>query len=145
MADVVLDANVLIGHFDQHDALHGQARALVRELRQGGHSAQLLDFLVNEAVSVLCRRAAQRRTSPPNLDTILAKILVLYGEDEIEFLHGEVKRLFRNIIEVVMKSSGALNFNDATLCMLQQEGIIGKVATFDEALGQYPGFQVWGQ
>ena len=143
MADVVLDANVLIAHFDQHDSLHGQASALLQSLREREHDVQLLDFVMNEAVSVLCRRAAQRSTYPPELETILGKILVLYDDGEIEFLSGQIEQHFRSIIEVVRESSGRLNFNDATLCVLQRQGVIAEVATFDQELARYPGFRAW--
>jgi hypothetical protein len=41
---------------------------------------------------------------------------------------------------LVQRSNGALNFHDATLLVLQEDGTIGTVATFDEALARYPGF-----
>jgi predicted nucleic acid-binding protein len=143
MADVVLDANVLIAHFDQHDSLHERASAVMQGLRVGGHNAQLLDFVMNEVVSVLCRRAAQRSTNPPELAAILSKILVLYDDGEIEFLPSQIEQRFRSIIEIVRESSGRLNFNDATLCVLQRHAVIGEVATFDQELARYPGFRAW--
>ena len=64
MGDVVLDANVLVGYFDAHDAQHARASALIERLEAEGHEGVLLDVLVAEAVSVLCRRARERKSSP---------------------------------------------------------------------------------
>jgi predicted nucleic acid-binding protein len=61
MAEVVLDANVLVGLLDAGDVHHARARALVDRLRADGHSTVLLDVLVGEAVSVLCRRQQRLR------------------------------------------------------------------------------------
>ncbi len=41
------------------------------------------------------------------------------------------------------ESNGALNFHDATLLVLQQDGVIDAVATFDEALANHPSFRAW--
>lgn len=57
MAEVVLDANVLVGYLDANDVQHTRASALLEQLEADGHQSILLDVLVAEAVSVLCRRA----------------------------------------------------------------------------------------
>jgi predicted nucleic acid-binding protein len=87
MADVVLDANVLVGYFDQNDALDRQSLAVMQELKETGDTGKVLDL--------------------------------------------------------VQRSNGVLNFHDATLLVLQEDGTIGPVATFDEALARYPGFIAW--
>lgn len=46
MPDVVLDANVIIGSLDAHDALHERATALVSRLLDGGDGTVLVDFLI---------------------------------------------------------------------------------------------------
>ncbi|MBI4704106.1 MAG: hypothetical protein HY744_23605 [Deltaproteobacteria bacterium] len=59
MAEVVLDANVPVGLLYHGDAQHGRACELVDRLEREGHAGVLLDILVLEAVSVLCRRARE--------------------------------------------------------------------------------------
>ena len=61
MADVVLDANVLVGLLDRNDALHVAATQLVGRITGSGHTVVLLDFCLAEALSVLCRRTRERR------------------------------------------------------------------------------------
>ncbi len=70
MAKVVLDANVLIGHLDQHDSLHDRAEELGERIRANGDALQVIDLVLQEAISVLCRRTAQRKQRPPNLPQI---------------------------------------------------------------------------
>jgi hypothetical protein len=65
--EVVLDANVIVAWLDGADALSAlsaRASASGHKLRSEGADLILLDILVGEAVSVLCRRA-QSDGSPP--------------------------------------------------------------------------------
>jgi len=70
MAEVVLDANVIVALLYAADAQHQRADALVDRLEREQHTVVLVDFLVFEALSVLCRRATERRTSPPDLQAL---------------------------------------------------------------------------
>lgn len=74
MADVVLDANVVVGLFDRSDALHVAATQLIGRITANGDTAVLLDFCVAEALSVLCRRARERKASPPDLSLIFGEV-----------------------------------------------------------------------
>jgi predicted nucleic acid-binding protein len=60
MADVILDANVLVAQLDASDVLHARAVELLERLHRDGDQAVLLDVLVGEAISVLCRRSQAR-------------------------------------------------------------------------------------
>jgi len=143
MADVVLDANVLVGYFDQNDALHRQALAVIQEVKETGDTPIMLDFLVAEAVSVLCRRTQQRKTNPPDLGAILADVKDILEQGRINFVSENVESRFGKVLDLVQRSNGVLNFHDATLLVSQEDGTIGPVATFDEALARYPGFLAW--
>jgi len=61
MAECVLDANVLVAWIDSADSLHVRAHDLLKQLEEDGTEPVLLDVLVAEAVSVLCRRFRERR------------------------------------------------------------------------------------
>ena len=47
---------------------------------------------------------------------------------------------FDRELEVVRDTSGRLNVHDAMIVVLQRDGLIGAVATFDQALAAAPGF-----
>jgi predicted nucleic acid-binding protein len=141
MAKIVLDANVIVGWLDQSDSLNARATKVLDDIYSAGDSYLLLDFIVEEAVSVACRRACQRKTNAPDLPGILEKVKRLYQRNEIEFVHGEIEDLYPDVLEIVGQSAGALNFNDAALIVLQQRGLIGEVATFDGTLASHPDFR----
>lgn len=143
MADIVLDANVLVGYLDVNDALHARSLAVFEQLESTGNTPLMLDILVAEAVSVVCRRTQQRKTNPPDLGAIIAKVMNLLEHGDIDFVSRNDEDRFRKVLDLVEASNGALNFHDATLLVLQEDGTIGPVATFDEALARYPGFIAW--
>jgi predicted nucleic acid-binding protein len=78
MAEVVLDANVIVALLDAADSQHARAVELTERLEAEGHDLVLVDFLVFEALSVLCRRAAQRNW---------------FDNGEVRFLARERERL----------------------------------------------------
>ena len=139
--EVVLDANVLVARLDATDTLAGRAQQLGERLRDEGAELVLLDILVNEAVSVLCRRARERRKAPPDLAGALATVRAWARAGAIRWVAESVETRFDSIVDVVEQSGGALNFNDALLVVLQREGTIGDVASFDQGLDVAPGFR----
>src|SRR5690348_14897600 len=122
MADVVLDANVLVGFLDANDVQHARANGLLERLESSGHRIMLLDVLVGEAVSVLCRRARERKSNPPDLLAVLAEVRRWHDAGEIEPVLSEVSRFFADVLAVIETSAGALNFNDGFLVVLQRNG-----------------------
>jgi len=52
-----------------------------------------------------------------------------------------VPRFFGDIPDVIESTSGALNFNDALIVILQRDAIIDDVASFDEAFDTVAGFR----
>lgn len=138
--EIVLDANVLVGLADAADSRAGDARELVRRLRGRGAEPVLVDFLVGEALSALCRRFAERATLGLEPDLVFARYLAAEQAGQIRRLAGEGYARFDRVLAVVRETAGRLNVHDAMIVVLQREGRIGAVATFDEALGTTPGF-----
>jgi predicted nucleic acid-binding protein len=138
--EVVLDANVIVAWLDEADVLAARARELMKRLRDEGAELVLVDVAVTEALSVLCRRATQRRTSPPNLFAAIVTIRSWNERGSIRWLAREQQRVFERVLDVVETTAGRLNVNDALLVVLQGDGIIGEVASFDsgfDAVGQF--------
>lgn len=131
--EVVLDANVIVGLLDSGDVLHDRANTLLLRLKAERAIPVLLDFLVAEALSVICRRATQRRTSPPDLARVGQHISLWFERGEITPAPSEATD-FIGTCEIAVSSDGLLNFNDARLVLLQRRGVIGPVASFDESL-----------
>lgn len=131
MAEVVLDANVLVALLYAEDAQHDRARALADRLEREGHALVLLDVLVGEAVSVLCRRARERKTSPPDLGDVLGVVRGWFADGHVRATGQDALRLASDVIDTVGATGGILNFNDALLVVLQRESVIDDVASFD--------------
>lgn len=82
MSDIVLDASVLVGLLDQNDSLHQRSTELLARMQRDGHRPVMLDVIVAEMVSALCRRAMQRKSSPPDLGRVRDQVHVHGPEHE---------------------------------------------------------------
>ncbi|MBI4701724.1 MAG: type II toxin-antitoxin system VapC family toxin [Deltaproteobacteria bacterium] len=140
MAEVVLDANLIVALLYEGDVHHRRAKELADRLEADGHILVLLDVLVYEAVPVLCRRAREKKTSPPNLVRVLAAVRGWFDEGLVRFVADEASRLVADVLDVIQDTAGALNFNDALLVVLESEGIIDKLASFDPGFDAVAGF-----
>jgi predicted nucleic acid-binding protein len=141
MARVALDANVIVGYLDDTDSLYARATALFARLEAGEHETVLFDVLAAEAISVMCRRARQRKTKPPDLASALLRVRRWQVEGKIEPISQEISRYFDDVLDAIEETGGVLNFNDGLLVVLQREGIIGDVASFDEGFDVVPDFR----
>jgi predicted nucleic acid-binding protein len=130
MAEVVLDANILVAWLDEGDSQHARASVLLDRLEQDGHQVVLLDILLSEAISVLCRRARERR-EPPDLSLILEVAKRWVREDAVRWVAAEAEVLFEDVLGVVEETSGRLNFNDGLLVVLQRLALIDDLASLD--------------
>lgn len=100
----------------------------------------LVDFLVFEALSVLCRRAAQRKTAPPDLAAAVAVVRRWFDGGEVRYLAHAAENLAHTVLDIVTDSQGTLNANDALLVALQREGTIDTLATFDKGFESVDAF-----
>jgi predicted nucleic acid-binding protein len=141
MADVVVDTNVIVGYLDRNDSVHARASAVFDGLERSSERAELLSFLVAEAVSVLARRSVERRSSPPAMSDVLAAVRSWIEDDAISFVEGDEQELFAAALGVVDDSAGRLNFNDGLLVVLQRNGLVGEIVTFDARLAAFPGLR----
>ena len=139
--EVVLDANVIVAQLDRADVFSERAQALGRRLRDDGAEIVLLDVLVGEAISVICRRARERRSLQPNVDAILATVRNWAEAGFVRWVGGEAKRVIGSILDVIEETGATLNFNDALLVVLQREGLIDEVASFDRGFDLLPDFR----
>ena len=139
--EVVLDANVIVAQLDRADVFSERAHELGRRLRDDGAEIVLLDVPVSEAISVICRRARERQSLKPNVDVSLATVRNWAEAGFIRWVAGEGKRLIGSILDVIGETGARLNFNDALLVVLQREGLIGEVASFDRGCDVLPDFR----
>jgi predicted nucleic acid-binding protein len=141
MSEAILDANVLVAQFDEHDALAARADGLMKALASAGHTAVILDFLLAEAISVAARRARERKATPPDLAAIIGTARRWVRGGHVRFVAYSSESRFAAALDVIEETGGTLNFNDALLVVLQREGSVEDIATFDERLAAVPGFK----
>lgn len=163
---VVLDANVLVALVDDTDLTHSRAVQLYRKLSERGATFALVDFLLGEALSVIARRSndtfsrelrARRRAlggaaqglgtpelAPPwgvEEDNVVGRYVAAIRDGEVRPLAVEGYARFEEVLGLVRETKGALNVHDAMIVVLQREGLLGPVATFDAALAAVRGFR----
>ena len=141
MSEVLLDANVIVGVLDETDSLNERANALTLRLENEGHQPVFADFLLAEALSALCRRAFERKRSSLDLDAIVAWIEE-QRERGLVYFPVLTEQTFSEALALVRSSRGELNFNDARVVVMQRNGEIGDVASFDADFASIKGFKL---
>ncbi len=130
MTDCVRDANVLVAWVDAADSLHQRAVALLEDLERQGAGVTVLDVLLGEAVSVLCRRLRERKHTVEISDTLQA-LREYVDRGSVMWVGSHIERLYEPTLDLVGSTAGQLNSNDAFVVLLQRERTIGPLATFD--------------
>jgi predicted nucleic acid-binding protein len=142
MADpVAVDANVIVAMLYEQDAKHADAGALLDRIQAAGREIELIDVLVLEALSVLGRRAAERKTSPPDFAACVARVEQWRNAGLIRPMGAEMPDHMKATLELMAGAAGKLSANDAFILVLQRTGAIDEMATFDEQLASMDGFR----
>jgi predicted nucleic acid-binding protein len=126
-----IDSNVLVALVDRQDKWHLQAGALLAALKVEGADLVYFDYVLNETISGMARRAEEQKRSaefPSLLDELLRQV----PEDIVTWISADTQRLFGRIVELVRQSRGALNFHDALIALSCQEPGIAAIVSFDE-------------
>ena len=131
--DFVIDANVLVALFDSGDKWNSRANeimfGLIRDVP--GVKVNILDFVVSEVVNVLIKRLKERGESDDKVREVVSEFINSV-KDKITWAGGLVEFWFDEIVDVVLKSSGRLNFNDAFIVVFCKHRGIKKVISFDK-------------
>jgi len=138
---IVLDANVIVALLYEQDAKHADAKALIDRMSAASLEPQLVDFLVLEALSVLGRRAAERKTSPPDFSRCVELITTWRRAGLIRDLAQSMSEQLEPVLAAMAHSAGKMSANDALMVVLQRTGAIDQIATFDEHLASVEGFR----
>lgn len=131
----VIDTNVLVALVDSHDHWHASAQALREALQARAADLVYFDLVLNEAISVLARRAHEQGRSahfPDVLDTLTHQVPL----DAITWLSAETQGLYDQVIALVRSTTGTLNFHDALIALGCRELGIAIIASFDRDFDQ---------
>lgn len=135
MSRVALDTVVLAAVLVMQDKWHATALALRDALVALGIEIVFFDVVVNETISVLARRLhEQGRVS--QLGHLLDQLEQIVPEHNINWISSEIERLYPNIVLLVRKHNGELNFHDALIALICRENDIPYIASFDRDFDQ---------
>ena len=73
---------------------------------------------------MLCRRARERKTSPPDLVAVLTAVRGWFRDGQVQTVAQEATRLVDEVLDVIDQTGGVLNFNDALVAVLKRDGAI---------------------
>lgn len=135
---VAVDSNVLVALIDRRDKWHQQALTLVSALKAENAALVYFDCVLNEAISVMARRAQEQRRSA-EFPALLDELLRYVSEDMVTWVSMDIRRLFRQIVGLISRTGGLLNFHDSLIVLSCRELGIEAIASFDEDFDRVEG------
>lgn len=131
MSGIVVDTNWLVALLDSRDKWHTRACKIAEVLSARQVQIIYLDCVLNETISVLARRAEEQKRVG-ELVALLENMRQQVPEPCIVWASLETRRLYREIVDWVQQTQGALNFHDALIALLCREWGITALVSFDE-------------
>jgi len=135
MAIAVIDANVLVALLDDRDTWHSAAIALRDALNGEKTELVFFDCVMNETISVLARRVREQKR-PEQLNMLLDRLSASIPASDITWISGEIERLYDEVMGLVRRSAGALNFHDALMALICRERGVSVLVSFDQDFDQ---------
>ena len=132
---IVVDTSFLVGLVDSRDTWHISSVALRDALKPTPAQLVYLDCVVNETISVLIRRAQERKRGE-ELSNLLAHFRDQVPDDLIVWVSAETQRLYAEILKLIQDTAGELNFHDALIALACRDLNIGFIASFDQDFDQ---------
>ncbi len=130
---VLVDTSFLVAQLDERDVHHQTARALHELFRRREVAYIYLDCVVNEAVTVLARRALERKVDPK---PIIRRLRREIPTEMLDWTGPELPRLWERSLDTLEMYKGRLSFHDCLLVLVSQEGGIEWIASFDRSFDQ---------
>jgi len=88
-----------------------------------------MDCIINEIYSVIARRSSQRGYSFKNtvskMNKVIASIEIIKAYMRVEFLHDD-------IVKMMIRHNGLLNYHDCLICLTMNEKGLSRIVTLDK-------------
>jgi len=133
---VVIDTNILVALVDRLDKWHASAEALREAFKAKNAGLVYFDPVINEAFSVLARRAQEQRRSRQEVSGLLDTLTHLVPKEAITWVSSETQGLYEQVVALVRDTSGELNFHDALIALNCRLCGIKVIASFDHDFDQ---------
>lgn len=125
-----IDANVLVALVDVRDKWHHTAIALRDALLDVNAQLVYFDCVINEAISVIARRAEEQQRSD-QFEYLVDKLTALVPEHDITWISHAGQRLFQDVVRLCRLHQGRLNYHDALIALVCRELDIHHIVSFD--------------
>ena len=139
MIRLIIDSNVLVALLDKKDVWHKKASDILKAVNKLSGNLIFLDCVLNETISVLGRRAEEKRRSS-DFPLLLDRLTELVPPEDITWISMEIKRTYESIIAMVRDYKGILSFHDALMALFAQENK-PYLLSFDEDFDGIPWFK----
>lgn len=127
----IYDSNFVVGLVDEDDKWHRTALELHSLIKTKNLLIVYLDCVANEVLSVTGKRFEENGKSSEFANK-LRKFMEVFPKEDIPWSYGKFERYYDEILEIMNKSSGKLNFHDALICVVAKEMGIKYIVSFDE-------------
>lgn len=127
----IYDSNFVVGLVDEDDKWHRTALELHALIKTKNLLIVYLDCVANEVLSVTEKRFEEKGKSS-EFASKLRKFNEVFPKEDITWSYGKVERYYDQILEIMNKSFGKLNFHDALICVVAKEMGIKYIVSFDE-------------
>ena len=135
---VIVDTSFLVAQLDELDVHHQTAKALHELFRKRDVAYIYLDCVVNETVTVLARRALDRKLDPI---PIIKRLRREIPQNILDWSGTELPRLWEQVLNTLEMFKARLSFNDCLLVIVSWEGGIQWIASFDRGFDQVRGLK----
>ncbi len=132
-----LDADFLVGLFDESDVWHHRARDIYLLLRENHVEVVYLDCVLNELFMVLARRCREQGRIEA-FPYFIEQISQIIPDTAISWVYSHLSRWYNRCLGVMQETRGQLNFHDALIAVAIQEMNFAALVSFDAGFDQLP-------
>lgn len=134
---VAIDTSVLVGLINPQDIWHGPAQQLQQALQAQETAVILFDCVIAEAASVIVRRLHEKKRFTA-VNAFLQQLHEQYPAKSLTWIFPHVNNFYADILTLMRRSNGALNFNDALIALACRQRNIPAIASFDTDFDTIP-------
>ncbi len=125
-----LDTSFIIALLDEKDQWHSVAMELLDPLETMGTKQFVFDCVLAEVVSTLARRIREKHHEA-DFPGLMEEIEKRFPRTSLTWVYPDLAALYDEVMDLVKRSAGELNFNDALIALACRDRGIRLLASFD--------------
>lgn len=112
----LLDSSFLVALLDANDVHHSRATTILKRIGQDNPTLLLSDIVINKTLSVFGKRCEQKK-QPATFEKLVQKFKSQIQNTSILCITELIPKNYNHIINIMLKTKGALNFHDALITL----------------------------